>query len=85
LWARRAAFVKEGHTRLGGSLPVNPDGGVLSNSHCGDPSGLMVIGVVKQLRGECGARQVPGAKIGVAQQQGFAVHGIGSTLVMAVD
>ena len=49
-----AAYVKEGHTRLGGKMPVNPDGGLLSNSHCGDPSGLMVVEVVKQLRGECG-------------------------------
>jgi acetyl-CoA acetyltransferase len=80
-----AAYVKEGHTRLGGKMPVNPDGGLLSGSHCGDPSGLMVVEVVRQLRGECGARQVPDARIGVAQQQGFAVHGIGSTLVMAAD
>ncbi len=80
-----AAFVAEGHTRLGGKLPVNTDGGLLSGSHCGDPSGLQVVEVVRQLRGECGARQVPGARIGVAQQQGFAVHGIGSTLVLAAD
>jgi acetyl-CoA acetyltransferase len=75
--------VKEAHTRLGGKTPVNPDGGLLYNSHCGDPSCLMVGEVVRQLRGECGARQVPNARIGVAQQQGFAVHGIGSTLIMA--
>jgi acetyl-CoA acetyltransferase len=80
-----ADYVKDGHTRLGGRTPVNPDGGLLSNSHCGDPSGLMVVEVVKQLRGECGARQVDGAEIGVAQQQGFAVHGIGSTLIMGTD
>ena len=72
-----ADYVEEGHTRLGGKMPVNTDGGLLSNSHPGDPSGLQVIEVVKQLRGECGARQVPDAKIGVALQQGFAVHGIG--------
>jgi acetyl-CoA acetyltransferase len=78
-------FVKEGNTRLGGRLPTNTDGGLLSNSHCGDPSGLQVVEVVRQLRGEGGARQVPGARIGVSLQQGFAVHGIGSTLVMGVD
>jgi len=80
-----AAYVAEGNIRLGGKMPTNTDGGLLSGSHCGDPSGLMVVEVVKQLRGECGARQVKDAKIGVAQQQGFAVHGIGSTLVMGVD
>ncbi len=80
-----AAYVREGNTRLGGKMPVNTDGGLLSGSHPGDPSGLMVTEVVKQLRGECGARQVADAKIAVALQQGFAVHGIGSALIMAVD
>src|SRR5205823_4228909 len=70
---------------LGGSMPANTDGGLLSNSHCGDPSGMHTIEVVRQLRGECGARQVPGARIGVSLQQGWAVHGMASTLVMAAD
>jgi acetyl-CoA acetyltransferase len=64
---------------------VNTDGGLLSGSHPGDPSGLMVTEVVKQLRGVCGARQVTNAKIGVALQQGFAIHGIGSALVLGTD
>lgn len=80
-----AEFVKEGHTRLGGKLPTSTDGGLLSGSHCGDPSGLPVVEVVKQLRGECGARQVPGAKIGLANQQGYAVHGLASATIVAVD
>jgi acetyl-CoA acetyltransferase len=80
-----AAYVRDGHTRLGGKMPVNTDGGLLSGSHPGDPSGLMVTEVVKQLRGECDARQVQGARIGVALQQGFAVHGIGSALILGVD
>jgi acetyl-CoA acetyltransferase len=80
-----ADYVREGHLRLGGSMPTNTDGGLLSNSHCGDPSGLHTIEVVRQLRGECGARQVPGARIGVSLQQGWAVHGMASTLVMADD
>ena len=80
-----ADYVKEGHCRLGGKMPTNTDGGLLSNSHCGNPSGLHTIEVVRQLRGECGARQVPGAKIGISLQQGWAVHGMASTLVMAAD
>jgi acetyl-CoA acetyltransferase len=80
-----ADYVKEGHLRLGGQMPTNTDGGLLSNSHCGDPSGMHTIEVARQLRGECGARQVPNAKIGVSLQQGWAVHGMASTLVMAVD
>ncbi len=65
-----AAYVKEGHLRLGGSMPTNTDGGLLSNSHNGDPSGMHTIEVVRQLRGECGERQVPNPKIGVSLQQG---------------
>jgi len=80
-----ADYVREGHLRLGGSMPANTDGGLLSNSHCGDPSGLHTIEVVRQLRGECGERQVPGARIGVSLQQGWAVHGMASTLIMAAD
>ena len=52
-------------------MPTNTDGGLPSNSHCGDPSGLHTIEVVRQLRGECGARQVAGARIGVPLQQGW--------------
>jgi acetyl-CoA acetyltransferase len=57
------AFVADGNTRLGGSLPVNTDGGVCNigrhhgGSHC--------VEAVQQLRGECGARQVPGAEVSV--------------------
>ncbi|SRR5216683_2030704 len=80
-----AAYFSEGHTRLGGSMPCNTDGGLLSNSHNTNPSGMHTIEVVRQLRGECGARQVPGARIGVSLSQGYAVHGQAGTLVMAVD
>ena len=66
-------------------MPVNTDGGLLSNSHAGDPSGMHTIEVVRQLRGQCGARQVPNAKIGVSLQQGWAIHGMASVLVMAAE
>ncbi len=55
------AWFAEGRTKLGGKLPVNTDGGCLA---CGEPigaSGLrQVYENVVQLRGEGGARQVPG-------------------------
>ena len=70
-----AAYFAEGHTRLGGSMPCNTDGGLLSNSHCGSPSGLHTIEVVRQLRGECGERQVSGAQIGLSLAQGMSLHG----------
>ena len=56
------AWLAEGRTELGGSLPVNTDGGCLA---CGEPigaSGLrQVYENVVQLRGEGGGRQVPGS------------------------
>jgi acetyl-CoA acetyltransferase len=80
-----AQYMKEGHTRLGGSMPCNTDGGLLSNSHVGLPHGLFTIEVVRQLRGECGDRQVAGATIGLSLSQGASVHGYAGTLIMATD
>ena len=80
-----AEFFREGHTRLGGSMPCNTDGGLLSNSHNGMPHGMHTIEVVRQLRGECGKRQVPNAKIGLSLAQGASVHGYAGTLIMAAD
>ena len=80
-----AAFMAEGNITLGGKMPTNTDGGLLSHSHNGNPSGFQVTEVTKQLRGECGARQVEGAKIGLVVSQGWAVHGIGATAILAAD
>ncbi len=80
-----AAYFAEGHTALGGDMPCNTDGGLLSNSHNVSPSGMHTIEVVRQLRGQCGERQVPDAKIGLSFAQGMSPHGLSSTLIMAVD
>jgi acetyl-CoA acetyltransferase len=81
-----AAFVREGHIRLGGKMPVNTHGGLLSHSHQGRPDGFHTIDVVQQLRGEVEpARQVHGAKIGMSLSQGISTHGGGGVLIMAVD
>jgi acetyl-CoA acetyltransferase len=80
-----AEFVKEGHCTLGGTMPTNTDGGLLSHSHNGNPDGMPTIEVVRQLRGECGARQVPDAKVGVSLGQGWGVHAAANVLVMGTD
>jgi acetyl-CoA C-acetyltransferase len=80
-----AQFVKDGNCRLDGRLPTNTDGGLLSNSHCGEPGGMPTIEIVRQLRDECGARQVPNARIGVSLSQGYSVHGVAGVLVLGTD
>jgi acetyl-CoA acetyltransferase len=56
-------FVEAGHTRLGGSLPVNTDGGACN---VGRRHGAnFCIESIRQLRGECGSRQVPDAEVSV--------------------
>jgi len=67
------AFCAGGRIGLGGALPVNPDGGGLSSNHPGMRGIFLVIEATRQLRGECGPRQVKDAKL-------VLVHGTGGML-----
>jgi acetyl-CoA acyltransferase len=65
---------ERGETMLGGALPVNPSGGLLSRGHPIGASGLAQIHeLVTQLRGEAGPRQVERRAIGLAENGGGAV------------
>jgi acetyl-CoA acetyltransferase len=56
-------FIAAGNTRLGGRLPVNTDGGACN---VGRRHGAnFCIESIRQIRGQCGARQVPDAKVAV--------------------
>jgi acetyl-CoA acetyltransferase len=57
------AFVEKGSLRLGGELPTNTDGGGLSSCHPGQRGLFLLVEAALQLRGECGPRQVPDARI----------------------
>jgi acetyl-CoA C-acetyltransferase len=62
---------EKGETALGGRIPVNPSGGLKSKGHPVGATGVaQIVELTEQLRGECGERQVKGAKRGLAQNMG---------------
>lgn len=64
-------LTESGATRLGGRVPVNTSGGLLSKGHPIAATGAIQIHeLVTQLRGEAGARQVVGARVAVAENGG---------------
>jgi acetyl-CoA acetyltransferase len=65
------SFVASGATTLGGEKPVNVSGGLVSKGHPIAATGLsMVNELCTQLRAEAGDRQVPDAKLGLAENGG---------------
>lgn len=65
-------FVFEGGTEINGRCPVNTDGGLLSRGHpMGATGGAMVTEIVRQLRGDAGARQVEDASVGLVHNAGI--------------
>jgi len=68
------AHAERGETRLGGRIPVNVSGGLVSRGHPVGASGLaQVHELVTQLRGEAGKRQVAGARVALAENGGGAL------------
>lgn len=65
------AFAESGATKLGGKLPVNTSGGLISRGHPVGASGLgMIHELVTQLRHEAGPRQVEGCRIALGENGG---------------
>ena len=77
-------FVKDGRTGPGGSLPMNTNGGGLSYTHPGMYGMFLIVEAVRQLRGECGPRQVAGAELAVAHGAGMVLSCM-STLVLGTE
>ncbi|HUT52260.1 MAG TPA: thiolase family protein [bacterium] len=67
-------FAAQGHTRLGGKLPVNTSGGLESRGHPVGATGVaQVAELVHQLQNKAGLRQVQDARVGLAQNGGGAI------------
>jgi acetyl-CoA acyltransferase len=64
-------LLASGETALGGRVPVNPSGGLLAKGHpIGATGCAQLVELADQLRGRCGARQVEGAQVALAENGG---------------
>jgi acetyl-CoA acetyltransferase len=77
-------WTMEGKTDRLGSIPINISGGLKA---CGHPLGAtgarQIVEITRQLRNEAGERQVPNAKIGLAETAGFG--GVACVNILATD
>lgn len=78
------SFVTGGRIAPGGLLPVNTNGGGLSYCHPGMYGLFLLIEAVRQLRGECGERQVKGAETAIAHGNG-GVLSSQSTVILGTE
>ncbi len=78
------AFVEDGRLGPGGALPANTNGGGLAYTHPGMYGMFLMVDAVRQLRGEAGDRQVPGAEVAVAHGCGGVLSAT-STLVLGTE
>jgi acetyl-CoA acetyltransferase len=78
------AFVADGPLRPGGTLPANTNGGGLAFTHPGQYGMFLLVEAVRQLRGEGGPRQVPGAEVAVAHGSGGVLSAM-ATVVLGTE
>ena len=70
-YGKSGEAIERGETKIGGKIPVNVSGGLKAKGHpIGATGAAQVYEIVKQIRGECGERQVDGAKIGMTDTLG---------------
>jgi acetyl-CoA acetyltransferase len=78
-------LLASGDTRLGGRVPVNPSGGLVSRGHpVGATGAAQLVELVTQLRGRAGGRQVPGARVGLAENAGGYTHPEAAACVVTI-
>ncbi|MFQ5879982.1 MAG: acetyl-CoA acetyltransferase [Dehalococcoidia bacterium] len=78
------AFVSGQRTAPGGDFPLNTNGGGLSYTHPGMYGIFLIIEAVRQLRGECGQRQVPNPRTALVNGTGGNLSSAG-TLILGAD
>ncbi len=78
-------LVEDGHTRLGGRIPVNTSGGLLRKGHPIGATGIaQIFELTEQLRGTAGARQVEGAQIALAENGGGYIGTDAAAMVISI-
>ena len=76
------AAVERGDTQLGGKVVINPSGGLKAKGHPVGATGVaQIYEIVNQLRGNCGPRQVEGAKIGMTDTMGGPFASVGNIIL----
>jgi len=75
-------FFENGRSTPGGTLPINTNGGGLSYTHSGMYGIFPMIEATRQLRGECGQRQVPNVRTSLVNGMGGMLSAAG-TLVLS--
>jgi Acetyl-CoA acetyltransferase len=79
-------YIRAGTVDPGGKMPMNTHGGLLSNAHPGACGGMLAITeVVRQLRGEAGDRQVPGAETGLVTSASAVASNFSVTILGPAD
>ncbi|MEZ5139790.1 MAG: hypothetical protein R2711_13815 [Acidimicrobiales bacterium] len=77
-------FVADGVLGPGGALPSNTTGGGLAYTHPGMFGIFLLVEAVRQLRGECGPRQVEGAEVALAHGSGGVLSAM-STMLLGTE
>jgi len=79
------ALIRSGDTAVGGRIPVNPSGGLMSRGHpIGATGAAQIIELVQQLRGTAGARQTEGAQVALAENNGGQLAGDSAIAVVTI-
>ena len=79
------ALIRSGDTAIGGRIPVNPSGGLMSRGHpIGATGAGQIVELVQHLRGTAGARQTEGAKVALAENNGGQLAGDSALAVVTI-